>query len=172
MKKINDAAVNMPVEELAHNPKLWDPNTIERIARYFYDHPEDPYYLNAFLNLHKDGKDPVYFYNRTLSGWVGYWIRQQIDMGGYFTRLCSIEREDVESEVSMFIWAEFRNWDPDKYHFIAWLKNSLRKNASVGYRLVKEGKPFKQVNTMYCRPESLEAVLEARRNLEERMARI
>ena len=169
MKKINDAAVNMPIEELAHTPQLWDPNTIEDLARYFYYHTDDPYYTNTFLNLQKDGRNECFFYNRTLSGWVNYWIRSQYRDGGYYTRLTGVDSQDVANEISMYIWSEFKNWDPDKYHFIAWLKNSLRKNASVGYRIIKAGKPFKQVNYLYSIPESLDAMIDARRQVEEQM---
>ena len=157
---------SIDVLNLAHRPECWNPENIHGVAAYFREHQSDPCF-STFLNLHCEYDEGRCCFNRPILGFLRLWVKQQEASNGYYTRLHGVSIDDMAAEVSLFIWKEIENWDPEKYRFQAWLKTRLRKNAAIGYEMVKQWKPFKQTDRLMT-VGSYEAILETTR-LKEKM---
>lgn len=109
-----------------HDPEAWGSMSIDELARYFLQHPEDPHYA-TFINAN-DG-----------SGEHNEILRRRLrSMQGKSSYLGDLDLDDIAQYVFEYFWENgFEDWNADDYPFISYLYNILKPNASLGYSIRK-----------------------------------
>lgn len=107
-----------------HDPETWESMSIDELARYFLQHPEDPSYA-VFINAN-DG-----------SGEYNELLRHKLrSIQGRSSYLGDMDLDDIAQYVFEYFWKNgFEEWDSEDYPFISYLYNILKPNASLGYSI-------------------------------------
>ena len=109
-----------------HDPDTWSTYTIDELARYFLQHPEDPSYA-VFINAN-DGSSE---HNEILRSRL-----QSVKKRSRY--LDSLDLDDLAQYVFTYFWENgFKGWNCEDYPFISYLYNILKPNSSLGYAIRK-----------------------------------
>ena len=108
-----------------HTPEDWGNMSIDDLARYFLQHPEDPGYA-VFINAN-DGSE----HNEVLRSR----LKSVKNRSSY---LDDLDLDDLAQYVFEYFWENgFKGWNSDDYPFVSYLYNILKPNSSLGYSIRK-----------------------------------